>query len=204
MEPGDLDPDPLTVLAAWLALATEAGEPEPGAMTLSTAGADGRPSARNVLLRGLDHRGLVWHTNYGSRKGIQLAENPYAAVVLTWLTLRPRRQVLASGPVERIAAEESDAYFTSRDRGNQLAAWASDQSTEIPDRAWLEQRLALLDARFAPGEVPRPPHWGGYRLIPESVEFWMAGEYRLHDRVRYRRDLSGGAAGPWSVARLAP
>jgi pyridoxamine 5'-phosphate oxidase len=204
MELTDLDPDPLQELAGWLALATEAGEPEPGAMTLSTAGADGRPLARNVLLRGLDQRGLVWHTNYRSRKGRQLAENPWATAVFCWLTLEPRRQVVVSGSVEQVSPAESDAYFATRDRGSQLAAWASEQSSEIPDRAWLAQRLAEVDARFDGPAVPRPPHWGGYRLVPDTVEFWAAGPHRLHDRIQFRRPLPARAGQPWSAVRLSP
>jgi pyridoxamine 5'-phosphate oxidase len=178
--------------------AIDAGLPHPTAMALATAGADGKASARHVLLKGLDERGLEWHTNYESRKGRDLAANPYATVVFPWFGIW--RQATASGPVAKVSAEDSDAYFNSRDRGSQISAWASPQSDVVPDRAWLEQRVAELEQRFEGQSVPRPPHWGGYRLWPETIDFWYSQPDRLHDRFRYERT----ADGLWTISRLAP
>jgi pyridoxamine 5'-phosphate oxidase len=201
LDAGDLDPDPIVQFGRWYDDVVAAGLPEPGAVVLSTAGADGRPRARHVLLRGFDERGFVWHTNYESRKGRDLAENPWACLTFPWFPIR--RQVVVTGTVERISAEESDAYFASRDRGNQISAWASEQSTEIPDRVFLEGRVAELEERYAGADVPRPPHWGGYRLAPDMIELWQGRINRLHDRLRYER-AGGGVRGGWHITRLSP
>ena len=197
MDLDDLDPDPMVQLQRWLDDAIDEGLPHPTAMSLATAGADGRPSGRHVLCKGVDDRGIEWHTNYESRKGHDLAENAYASVVFPWFGMW--RQVVAAGPVTKVSATDSDAYFNSRDRGSQLGAWASDQSEEIPDRAFLERRVEALEARF-PGVVPRPPRWGGYLLRPELIELWQGRANRLHDRFRYTRNPNG----TWTMARLAP
>jgi pyridoxamine 5'-phosphate oxidase len=193
----DLDPDPIVQLQRWLDDAIAEGLPHPNAMSLATADERGRPSVRHVLLKGLDERGIEWHTNYESRKGRDLATNSYAAVVFPWFAMW--RQVTAAGPVDKVSVEDSDAYFASRDRGSQLGAWASPQTQAIPDRAWLERRVAEFDEQFEGREIPRPPHWGGYRLRPEWVDFWYSQPDRLHDRFRYER-----AAGGWVIHRLAP
>jgi len=184
-------------LRRWLDDAVRVGSLEPTAMTLATADAEGRPSARTVLLKGVDERGLVLYTNRTSRKGRELAANPQAATVLRWDELE--RQVCATGTAEPVSDELSNAYFASRPRGSQLAAWISEQSTPIADRGVLERRRAELEARFAAGPVPRPPHWGGIRLVCDAVEFWQGRPSRLHDRLRFR--LAGGI---WLVERLAP
>jgi pyridoxamine 5'-phosphate oxidase len=183
-------------LGRWLADADAAGLPEPNAMVVATADAAGRPSSRTVLLKGYDADGLVFYTNYTSRKGGELAANPFASATFPWYGLH--RQVHAAGPVERVDAVTSDAYFASRPRGAQLGAWSSPQSTVIPDRSVLDAAFAEAEARW-PGEVPRPPHWGGFRLRPETVEFWQGRANRVHDRLRYRRDGDG-----WTLERLAP
>ncbi len=186
----DVDPDPMRQFSAWHA---EAGGP--AEVAVATASADGEPSARMVLLRGLDGRGFVFYTNWGSAKARDLAANPRAALLFYWA---PDRQVRVRGPVERATAEESDAYWRTRPRGSQLGAWASAQSEVIEGRAGLERRLAEMAARF-PGEVPRPPFWGGYRVVAETVELWQRRDDRLHDRLRYRRDGGG-----WILERLSP
>jgi pyridoxamine 5'-phosphate oxidase len=191
----------LAQLRRWLADAVRAGLLEPNAMVLATAAADARPRARTVLLKGLDEQGLVWFTNFDSRKGRDLAANPYAAVCFPWVELS--RQVHAEGPVTRLPAAQTAAYFRTRPPGSRLGAWASPQSQVISGRAELDERVAAARARFGGGadaQVPVPPHWGGYRLAPESVEFWQGRADRLHDRLRYRRDPAGG----WLVERLAP
>jgi pyridoxamine 5'-phosphate oxidase len=182
---------------AWLEDATARGLHEPTAMTLATADGRGRPSARTVLLKGVDQRGFTWFTNSGSRKARELAENPWAALVFAWTPLG--RQVVVRGLVTAIAAEESDAYFATRARGSQLGAWASPQSEVLPDRAALEERMELVTTTYQGRVVPRPPHWGGYRLRPDEIEFWKGRPDRLHDRIRYRRERDG-----WLVERLAP
>lgn len=189
----------LDQLTAWLADALQAAVPEPTAMVLATAGRDGAPAARTVLLKGLDERGLAFYTNLRSRKGRELAENPRASALLVWLPLE--RQVRVDGEVEAVSAEEADAYFDSRPRGSRLAAVASPQSEAVASRAELEERYAELAARH-PEESPvaRPEWWGGRRIVPSSVEFWQGREDRLHDRLRYRH--TGGGA--WVVERLAP
>lgn len=194
IEDGELHADPLVQFRSWLDVAIEADVPEPSAMNLATV--DGlQPSVRTVLLRGVDH-GIVFYTNYSSRKGLEIAANPNAALNIVWLDLH--RQVRFEGPVEKVDAGHSDAYFASRPRGAQLAATASQQSEVIESRSVLEHRFADEEAKFA-GEVPRPAHWGGYRLVPDIIEFWQGRRNRLHDRIRYVRD---GAR--WRTDRLSP
>ncbi len=193
----DAGPDPLALFRAWFAQAEAAALPQPEAMTLATATPDGRPAARVVLLRGLDERGFVFFTNYRSRKGEELAANPRAALVFFWSELH--RQVRVEGRVEPVSAAESDAYFRTRPRGSRVGAWASPQSEVIADRAFLEERARAFAALYPGEDVPRPPHWGGYRVLPEVIEFWQGQPDRLHDRLRYRRE------GPaWVRERLAP
>ena len=174
-----------------------AGLPEPEAMALATATPDGVPSVRFVLLKGIDERGVEFYTNYESRKGRELAANPAAALAVLWKPLQ--RQVRLEGVVEVLTPEESDEYFATRSRGSQLGAWASRQSEVIPDREWLEARLASLETSY-PSEVPRPPHWGGYRLVPSVIEFWEGRPNRLHDREAFTRGLDGA----WHSRRLSP
>jgi pyridoxamine 5'-phosphate oxidase len=190
--------DPMELFRRWYDDAVRAGVEKVDAMALATVGPDGRPSTRMVLLSSFDERGFVFHTNYRSRKGREMARDPAVALVLWWGRLE--RQVRIEGRAEETTAADSDAYFAGRPRGSQLGAWASDQSAVIPDRAALEARLAEAERRYAGGPVPRPPHWGGYRVIPDAVEFWEGRESRLHDRALYRR----GEAGGWIVERLAP
>ena|SRR5829696_511625 len=192
----DLDPDPLRQFERWFAAAREAGVPVAEAMTLATATAAGRPSARMVLLKSADERGFSFHTNYESRKGRELGENPQAALLFHWQPLG--RQVRVEGPVERMSAEESEMYFRTRPFGSRLAAWSSPQSRPLADRAELERLYAAAVERHT-DDVPLPPHWGGYRLRPDAYEFWEHGDERLHDRIRYERDAAG-----WSRTRLAP
>ena len=188
---------PLQQLASWLEDARAAALTQPDAMTLATASADGVPSARMVLLRGLDDRGAVFYTNAASRKGRELLENPRAALVFHWEPLG--RQVRLEGPVERVDDEESDAYFASRPLPSRLGAWASDQSRPIESREALMERYAEAAARFGDGPVPRPDYWYGFRVVPDAVEFWEHGSHRLHDRIRYTR-----AGTSWISERLAP
>jgi pyridoxamine 5'-phosphate oxidase len=194
----DLDPDPFVQFGRWMDAAIAADLPEPNAMTLATATPDGRPAARMVLLRGVDARGFVFYTNYDSRKGLELAANPWAALVFFWPELH--RQVRVEGRVAPVAAAESDAYFASRPPGSRIGAWASPQSQIIPDRTVLDRRVAQLTAEYAEGTIPRPPFWGGYRVTPHLLEFWQGRASRLHDRLRYLRS----SAGSWEIARLAP
>ncbi|MDF2600697.1 MAG: pdxH [Methylobacterium brachiatum] len=192
-----LSEDPFALFAAWMREA-EAAEPEdPNAMALATAGSDGLPDVRMVLLKGFDERGFVFYTNVQSAKGEELAQNPQAALVLHWKSLR--RQVRARGPVSPVTPEEADAYFESRRRESRLGAIASQQSRPLADRAALMAEVTELAARYENGPIPRPEHWTGFRIAPVALEFWQNGDYRLHDRVRFTRAGDG-----WSRARLYP
>jgi pyridoxamine 5'-phosphate oxidase len=193
----DADPDPLRQFQLWFDQAVAAGEPEPTAMTLATCTPDGKPSARIVLLKICDQRGLAFFTNHHSRKGRELTNNPFAALVFNWPTLE--RQVRVEGTVEIVSEAESDEYFATRPLGSRLGAWASEQSAVIPTRDELERQHRELEARYPDGQVPRPPHWGGYRVVPQVFEFWQGRPSRLHDRLRYRR-----VDGRWVLERLAP
>jgi pyridoxamine 5'-phosphate oxidase len=199
---GELDvasaaPDPFEQFRVWLddALRTD-GIVEPNAMTVATVGAEGQPSARIVLLRQWDSRGFVFFTNYESRKGAQLIVHPSAALLFWWGALE--RQIRIEGTVERVLDVESDAYFATRPRGHRLSAWASHQSVAVENREALQRAMADAELRF-PGDVPRPPFWGGYRVAPERFEFWQGRPNRVHDRVAYERNADG-----WELARLAP
>ncbi len=191
--------NPLLQFERWLAEAIEAALPEPNAMTLATVGADGRPSTRVVLIKGCDARGITWFTNYGSRKGRELAALPFAALQFHWVELE--RVVRIEGRVERVSAAESDAYFATRPLDSRIGAWASPQSEVIGSRSVLVLNAAKFAARYALNP-PRPPHWGGYRLLPDRWEFWQGRPSRLHDRLRYRR--AEGHADGWLRERLAP
>jgi pyridoxamine 5'-phosphate oxidase len=199
----DLDPDPLRQFELWFGEAGAAGVRLAEAAALATASAEGAPSLRMVLVKGFDERGFVFFSNYASRKGRELAANPRAALMFYWDPLG--RQVRLEGPVARTSAEESAAYAHSRPRGSQLSALASPQSEPVESREALERRVAELDERYGVDELPLPTNWGGFRLVPESVEFWQQRNDRLHDRLRYRRGTAGtaGSAG-WVIERLAP
>ncbi|MFC8615513.1 pyridoxamine 5'-phosphate oxidase [Micromonospora purpureochromogenes] len=195
----DLAADWYTQFDRWFADAVAAGLPEPNAMIVGTADVAGRPSGRTVLLKGYDPEGFVFYTNYTSRKGGEATANPHASLVFPWFPMQ--RQVVVAGPVERVDRAETEAYFASRPRGSQLGAWASAQSRVIPDRAALDEAYEAVVARFADvAQIPAPPHWGGFRVRPESVEFWQGRVSRLHDRLRFRR----ADGGDWIVERLAP
>jgi pyridoxamine 5'-phosphate oxidase len=194
-------PDPLVQFQTWLQQALQAELPEPNAMTLATVGAEGRPSTRVVLIKGCDERGIVWYTNYESRKGQELAAHPWAALQFHWVELE--RVVRIEGVVEKVSPEESDAYYQTRPLDSRLGAWASPQSQVIAGRAVLvaaAAKAALVHALHP----PRPPHWGGYRLVPQAWEFWQGRKSRLHDRLRYRRQGADAASGAWLRERLAP
>ncbi len=188
---------PFEQFGRWFDEALKAEVPEPNAMTLATVDADGQPSARIVLMKGLDDRGMTFFTNYLSRKGREIAGNPKAALVFFWPDLE--RQVRLEGTVEKVSEAESDDYYQNRPRGSRLGAWSSVQSAVVPGREALEDRLKELASQYGEGPIPRPPHWGGYRLVPHMFEFWQGRPSRLHDRLRYR--VAGGI---WVVERLSP
>ncbi|MET3217659.1 UNVERIFIED_ORG: pyridoxamine 5'-phosphate oxidase [Burkholderia territorii] len=199
LDEADAAPDPFAQFDRWFKEALAAKLPEPNTMTLATVGADGRPSARIVLIKGVDERGFVFFTNYESRKGHDLAVHPQAALLFYWIELE--RQVRIEGQIEKTSAEESDRYFASRPLGSRIGAWASDQSTVIDSRATLEAREQAVSERYG-DNPPRPPHWGGYRLVPDAIEFWQGRPSRLHDRLLYTRDAT--AAPGWTISRLSP
>jgi pyridoxamine 5'-phosphate oxidase len=193
----DVVADPFQQFKLWFEQAVAANLLEPNAMTIATVTAEGKPSARIVLLKGFDEHGFVFYTNYGSQKGVELQHCPYAALVFLWGDLE--RQVRIEGKVELVPIEEATAYFHSRPASSQLGAWASDQSTVISDRSILETRLQQLEAEYQNREIPKPTHWGGFRVVPTEIEFWQGRPSRLHDRLRYQ--LVDGA---WKIDRLAP
>ncbi len=197
IDAADLDENPIEQFAVWLGEAIDADLPEPHAFVLATSTTEGTPSARAVLLRGVDAFGFVFYTNTLSDKASDLSENPRAAMCFLWLALH--RQVRVGGVIEAVDSVTADAYFATRPRDSQIGAHASPQSRVIEDRSWLESRVADLTGQFGGQEVPRPPHWGGFRLVPETLEYWQGRANRLHDRLRYRR--SGEA---WTIERLAP
>ncbi|MCA8179768.1 pyridoxamine 5'-phosphate oxidase [Burkholderia vietnamiensis] len=199
LDEADAAPDPFVQFDRWFKEALAAKLPEPNTMTVATVGDDGRPSARILLIKAVDERGFVFFTNYESRKGHDLAANPHAALLFYWIELE--RQVRIEGRIEKTSADESDRYFASRPLGSRIGAWASEQSTVIDSRATLEAREKEVAARYGENP-PRPPHWGGYRLVPDAIEFWQGRPSRLHDRLLYTRD--DAAATGWSISRLAP
>ena len=194
----DLDPDPIKQFGNWFTAAIEAGIRDVNAMSLATADADGKPSVRIVLLKGFDQNGFVFFTNHESEKGRHLAANPNAALAFYWIEMD--RQIRINGRAEKISREESEHYFHSRPVGSQLGAWVSRQSEVIDGRKVLDARLAEMTERFGDGPIPLPPHWGGYRLEPDRIEFWQGRPNRLHDRFRYSRRADGN----WQIDRLAP
>jgi pyridoxamine 5'-phosphate oxidase len=198
LDPAGVDADPIAQFRVWFAQARDAGVVEPDAMTLATVGPGGRPSARIVLLRGLDERGFAFFTSRESAKGRDLRARPHAALTFAWLELH--RSVRVEGPVSPLPDADADAYFASRPRGSQIGAWASPQSRVLATRAELDRQVAEAEARFAGGDVPRPPHWGGFVVAAASLELWQGRPSRLHDRVRYVRE----ADGTWRRERLAP
>jgi pyridoxamine 5'-phosphate oxidase len=199
LDEADLDPDPVSMFRRWMHDAVRARVHEPNAFVLSTVGADGAPASRIVLLKGLDERGFVFFTNYTSRKGQEIAANPRCALLFPWHPLE--RQVRVEGSAVRLSDAANDAYFAGRPRTSQIGAWASQQSTVVPDRRALDALYGEVAARFGEGEVPRPPYWGGYCVRPQAVEFWQGRLGRMHDRLRYRRtdEIDG-----WATERLAP
>jgi pyridoxamine 5'-phosphate oxidase len=205
LDEADLEADPISMFRRWMHHAVRAGIYEPNALVLATASPDGTPSARIVLLKGLDERGFVFFTNYASRKGRDLESNPRCALLFPWHSLE--RQVRVEGTATPLSAAENDAYFASRPRAAQIGAWASPQSEVIENRSSLDARYAELVTSFGEREVPRPEHWGGYCVEPETVEFWQGRLGRMHDRLRYRRatgSTDGGRGGAWLTERLAP
>ena len=193
----ELNDDPVAQFRAWFDQALASGIHEPNAMTLATAGRDGRPVARTVLLKQYDERGFVFFTNLESRKARHLAENPHAALLFPWVALE--RQILITGRVERVSVAEAAAYFVTRPVGSQLAAWASPQSTVLSSRGLLEAKWEEMKRKFADGKIPLPSFWGGYRVLPDLFEFWQGRASRMHDRFQYTR-----AEGAWVIERLAP
>ena len=198
LDESSVDPDPIRQFRAWFDQATEAGLPEPYAATVATATPGGRPSARIVLVRGFDERGFVIYTNYQGRKGREIEANPFASLVFFWQPME--RQVRVEGPVIRATEAESDEYFQGRPTGSKLGAWVSNQSEVVAGREVLEADMEAVKARFPDDQIPRPPHWGGYRVVPETIEFWQGRRSRLHDRLVYRKSAEGG----WTIERLAP
>ncbi len=195
----ELHPDPIEQFATWFSTAVNSGLPDANAITLATATPDGKPSARVVLLKGFDQRGFVFFTNYESKKGQELEANPEAAFVVYWMQLE--RQIRVTGRVEKSSREESEGYFHERPRGSQLGAWVSRQSEVIDARRILDARLEEMTQRFAgTNPIELPPHWGGYRIVPATIEFWQGRANRLHDRFRYTREEDGA----WTIERLAP
>ena len=195
----DLYAEALETFRGLLDQAKASSDLEPTAMTVATVGKNGRPSARTVLLKGFDQRGFVFYTNFESRKGRQLAANPQAALLFHWKLLRDGIQVKIEGTVEPVSAAEADAYFASRPRDSQIGAWASKQSQTLDSRQSLETLIAEYERKFAGGEVPRPPHWSGFRVVPELIEFWYGAKFRLHERQRYER-----VDGAWHRRMLFP
>jgi len=189
----------LSTFADLLVQAKQSVDPEPTAMTVATVGRDGRPAARTVLLKGFDHRGFVFYTNFSSRKGRQLAANPQAALLFHWRHLREGVQVKIEGTVEPVSAEEADVYFASRPRGSQIGAWASLQSQPLASREQFNQRYADVEKQYEGAPVPRPSHWSGFRVVPERIEFWYGAQFRLHERQCYER-----SNGVWSQVMLYP
>lgn len=190
---------PMAQFRQWFEAALDAGVPEPNAMHLSTVGEHNRPSSRIVLIKELENNGIVFYTNYHGRKGRELAVNPFASLTFFWPELE--RQVRIEGKVEKVSAAESDKYFASRPRGSQIGAWVSHQSEYLPTREILDEKQDAYEAQFADAPVPRPPHWGGYRMVPDRVEFWQGRPSRLHDRIVYALDKTNGS---WSIGRLSP
>ena len=198
LDKADVDPDPIVQFHEWFEKVIEADLHEPNAMILATATTtEGKPSARTVLLKGYDERGFVFYTNYEGRKAKEIEANPRCALLFYWGELE--RQVRIEGRASRLSGEESDAYFASRPRGSRLGAWASEQSSPVEDRSILEERVKALDAEYEGREIPRPPFWGGYRVEPDTIEFWQGRESRLHDRLVYLRN-----GGEWKIVRLQP
>lgn len=195
----DLYAQALDTFATLLKEATDGGDPEPTAMTVATADAQGRPTARTVLLKAFDARGFVFYTNFESRKGRQLTENPHAALLFLWKTLREQVQVKIEGMVEPVALAEADEYFASRPRPSQIGAWASLQSQTLDSRETFEARIAAFEKKFEGADVPRPPHWSGFRVVPERMEFWYGARFRLHERHHYQR-----VDGQWTERMLYP
>jgi pyridoxamine 5'-phosphate oxidase len=195
----DLYAQALDTFASLLKEATDGGDPEPTAMTVATADAQGRPAARTVLLKAFDARGFVFYTNYESRKGRQLTENPQAALLFLWKTLREQVQVKIEGTVEPVSLAEADEYFASRPRPSQIGAWASIQSQTLDSRDTFEARITAFEKKFEGVDVPRPPHWSGFRVVPERIEFWYGARFRLHERHHYQR-----VDGQWTLRMLYP
>lgn len=198
IDPASLPDEPIPLMQEWLKKVIDLQLPEPNAMILSTVSSSGRPSSRTVLLKGLDERGLVFYTNYKSRKGKEISRNPYASILFLWLEME--RQIRVEGKIEKLKPEESDRYFSERPRPSQLGAWASNQSSEISGREILVNEYSFLEQKYMGKRIPRPDYWGGYRLLPDYFEFWQGRESRLHDRVCYTYDGKGS----WQKSRLSP